>query len=114
MKDGEETCSPAALGWGIHRTQPGAAGLQETCVRQAQWAADGHGRPSPRPEALTLPPGMGQFCQTNPNWRGLMRVTSAFEEKGYGNLRRSRGGKEQSQTWGAWGVWVRASRAGRF
>jgi hypothetical protein len=88
-----------------------AASVAKISTERSQCAADG-GRPSPRPEALRLPPGTGQFCQTNPNWRGPMRLTSAFEEKGYGNLRQSPGWEKQSQTREGRDVWVRVSRAG--
>jgi hypothetical protein len=42
--------------------------------KQSQFAADGWGRPSPRPPVLTLPPMGRQTCKTNPIWpvgRGL-------------------------------------------
>jgi hypothetical protein len=34
--------------------------------KQTQFAADGPERPSPRPEALTMPPARGQTCETKP------------------------------------------------
>jgi len=41
------------------------AGAAAYCAKQTQFAAAGRGRPSPRPEALTLPP-TGQMCETKP------------------------------------------------
>jgi hypothetical protein len=40
------------------------------CAKQTQFAADGQGRPSPGPGALTMPPARGQVRQTNPIWLG--------------------------------------------
>ena len=44
---------------------PSAAGGTNR-VKQSQFAADGQGRPSPRPEALTMPPVRRQVRQTKP------------------------------------------------
>jgi len=44
----------------------GELGMQKASAKRTQFAADGQGRPSPRPEALTLPPVPEQMRQTNP------------------------------------------------
>jgi hypothetical protein len=38
------------------------------CAKQTQFATDGQERPSPRPEALTMPPVRRQVHQTKPIW----------------------------------------------
>jgi hypothetical protein len=45
----------------------GELSMQRRPAKQSQFPTDGAGRPSPRPEALTLPPAGRQSCETKPN-----------------------------------------------
>ena len=54
-------------------------------------------RPSPRPEALTLPPATGQLCETNPIRQKQKRAISTLQRKRYGESSTHRTPAEQSQ-----------------
>jgi hypothetical protein len=83
-------------GWDAPGGTTGGAVAQAYCAKQTQFAADGQGRPLPRPEALTMPP-TGDKRATTPRCPVSFRQQSQFpatpggaRPKGRGAMGRTR------------------------